>query len=301
MIDYDKRIRALVIVDIALFALIALGIVFSPKSNDSRSTKRDLLANAANVASIQIAGQEPVTFARAGNSWTMMQPDGALPADGARVEAFLKAVDSVSRLEPVAKDTSSWARLGLEGESARSVTLADANGTAQSNFIVGNYAPSQGSVYIALASGPEAYIAASGMASYVLGKRASWLDLRAWTAPPAVEMVQEFSMRGAFDGVSGVQQAIDYTVTRSGSGWVSNGMVLDNAKVEALIRAFSTLRGEDYAPATEAAAASTTTSGSSSARSGCAWRSSTCTSRSSRRCTATAWQAGPTWRSCATW
>ncbi|MFO1190271.1 MAG: enoyl-CoA hydratase/isomerase family protein [Alphaproteobacteria bacterium] len=46
---------------------------------------------------------------------------------------------------------------------------------------------------------------------------------------------------------------------------------------------------------------SMTMSGDSNGPSGCAWPSSTCTSRSLPRCTAIVWPAGPMSPSCATW
>ncbi len=183
----------------------------------------------------------------------MNSPDGALPADGARIESFLKTVDSVSRLEPVAKDKVSWSALGLEGTSVRRITLADSKGAIKGDFMLGNYAPSPGAVYFALSDGPEAYSVAAGMASYILGKRSSWLDLRAWTAPPAAESVQQLIVRGVLEGAGGNMQELAYTATRSGAGWVSDGIALDGARVEALVRALATLRGEDYAPAAEPA------------------------------------------------
>ena len=248
---YEKKLRLLVIADAALVVLIALGIVFSPRSSESRATRRDLLKSAADVSSIRIEGAEKVELMRSGDGWAMTSPDGALPADGPRVEAFLKAVDAVSRLEPVAKDKKSWAKLGLDGESARHIVLSSASGTNLGDFILGNYASSPGAVYLALSSGPESYSAASGMVSYALGKRASWLDLRAWSSPPAVENVQEMSVRGSVAAKDGSARPLDYTVTRSGSGWASGDTILDNAKVESMIRALAALRGDDYAPAAE--------------------------------------------------
>jgi len=253
MTDYLKRVKTLVIVDVALALLIVLGIVFSPRSSEARSARHDLLSSAGSVVSIKIGGPEKLELVRSGDAWSMVSADGAVPADRARIESFLKAVDSVVRLDPVAEDASSWAPLGLEGEQARRVTLTGENGAVLCDFVLGNYAQSPGAVYLALSDGAKAYSAESGMASYILGARTSWLDLRAWTTPPAVESVQEFSVRGSVEGEGGSVREFDYSVSRSGSGWVSGGTVLDNAKVEALLRAIAAVRGDDYAPATEPA------------------------------------------------
>jgi hypothetical protein len=253
MTAYQTRLRILIAVDAFLAIAIVLGFLFSPGSSDSRSTSFDLLESVDAISSIAIEGPDAVQLVRAGALWTMTAPDGTLPADGARIESFLKAVDSVSHKEPVARDKASWPVLGLEGPSARRVTLMDSKGAIERDFLVGNYAPSPGAVYFALSDGPEAYSVASGMASYIMGKRSSWLDLRVWTAPPATESVQQLTVSGILEGADGSVQTLAYTATRSGSGWVSDGIALDSARVEAMVRALAALRGDDYAPASEPA------------------------------------------------
>jgi len=255
MMDYGKKVRALIGVDAALALLIALGLIFSPRSAASRSTRRDLLADAAAVNAITIRGTDGVELSREGDAWTMLSPDGALPADGARIEAFLKAVDSVASMEKVASDESSLAELGLGPGRGSRVTLSGDDGAVLCDFTLGDYAASPGVVYIAPQGGSAAYSAQAGMASYVLGKRASWLDLKAWTAPPAVVDVQEIILRGRLSGDDGADRAFDYTATRKGDGWVAGDVELDAFKLEAMARALSALRGDDYAPVAEAAGA----------------------------------------------
>ncbi len=253
MTSYQARLRILIGVDAFLAIAIVLGLLFSPGSSDARATSFDLLESAESVAIIDIEGPEAVQLVRSGSGWAMNAPDGTLPADSARIESFLNAVDSVSHREPVARDKASWTSLGLEGQSVRRVTLSNSSGKLQRAFLLGNYAPSPGSVYIALADSPEAYSVAAGMASYILGKRSSWLDLRAWTAPPAAESVQQIIVDGVYEGPDGSLQNLAYTATRSGSGWVSDGIALDGSRVDALVRALAALRGDDYASAAEPA------------------------------------------------
>lgn len=255
MMDYRNKVRALVGADTALALLIILGLVFSPRSAASRSTRRDLLADAAAVSAIAIRGTDSVELSRRGDAWMVSSPDGALPADGVRVEAFLKAVDSVAAMEKVASDESSLAELGLGADRGSRVTLSDDKGGILCDFTLGDYAASPGVVYIAPRGGTAAYSVQAGMASYVLGKRASWLDLRAWTAPPSVGDVQEIILRGRLSGDDGADRAFDYTATRKGDGWVAGGVELDAFKLEAMARALSALRGDDYAPASETAGA----------------------------------------------
>jgi hypothetical protein len=89
------------------------------------------------------------------------------------------------------------------------------------------------------------------MASYILGGRNTWLDLRAWSSPPAVEQVQELVVKGGIALKGGT--VASYRVTRSKGSWESGGTALDTAKVEAAIRALVNIRGSDYAPAAETA------------------------------------------------
>jgi hypothetical protein len=253
MIAYNRKKNALIAVDALLLLLIVLGFVFSPRSSGNRASRKDILRDVATVASFTIDGIESVKVVKSGTVWTVADGDGNLPADGARIDAFLKAVDQVERLERVATGKASWGSLGLDGDSARTVRMFDAKGIPLCDFILGEYAQAANSVYIAISGGDEAYSADSGMASYILGKRNSWLDLKAWTTTVGVEEVQQVSIKGYSPDASGALQAISYTATRSGADWTADGQKLDKAKTEALIRAILSLRGEDYAAESETA------------------------------------------------
>lgn len=248
MNGFQKKLRQLVGLDAALVVLIVLGIVFSPTEAKARSTRRNLLSGTDAVASIHIDGAEPITIVKSGTDWLLRSADGDLPADAPRVQAFLKAVDAVESMEPVAQDASSWQSLGLSGDSSRHVRLLDAKGATISDFIVGRYATSPNAVYMALSGSTEAFSVHSGMASYVQGARASWLDLRAWLTPPAVEAVQEVEVHGKVKTVDGRSVTESYTIARSGNGWKSGSTTLDAPSVEAMIRAIAAIRGEDYMP-----------------------------------------------------
>lgn len=248
MNGFQKRFRWLVGLDAALVVLILLGIVFSPTVAKARSTRRTLLSGTDAVASIHIDGVQSIQLVKSGTDWLLRGSDGDLPADAPRVQAFLKAVAAVRSMEPVAKDASSWQSLGLQGDASRHVRLLDAKGAALGDFIVGRYATSPNAVYVALAGSTEAFSASSGMGSYVQGARASWLDLKAWPTPPAVEAVQEVEIRGKVKASDGRFVSESYTVTRSGTGWKSGSTMLDAPRVEAMIRAIAAIRGEDYMP-----------------------------------------------------
>ncbi|PKL08764.1 MAG: hypothetical protein CVV51_07220 [Spirochaetae bacterium HGW-Spirochaetae-7] len=248
MNGYKRKLRILVMLDAALAVAIVFGMLLSPRVANSRFARHDLLADAATVQSIRIGGAESVGLDKAGAAWTVIGDDGPLPADEARIASFIKAVDAVERLETVAKDASSRKNLGLDGDTARSVTFLDAKGKTLCSFVLGNYAQAPGSVYLALAGNPDSYSADSGMASYILGKRTSWLDLRAWVSPPAAESVQGLSLHGSYERQDGSKVDVDYDAVRSGSGWQAVGIALDASRVDAMIRSLAALRGEDYAP-----------------------------------------------------
>ncbi len=128
------------------------------------------------------------------------------------------------------------------------MSLLDAEGKVLSSFALGSYAQVGGQVYLAEGEGQAAYRASGGMASYVRGSRASWLDLRAFTQAPKVEEVQEWIVKGSVSDADGKARAYDYALRRSAQTWVSSdGRQLDAAKVESALRAFIALRGTDYA------------------------------------------------------
>ena len=252
MIDYTKRVRLVAAADAALALLVSLGLILSPTSSGSKESRRDLLDDASAVTSIRISGGEPVELVKTGTGWEAVDGDAWLPVDSSRVAAFLKAVDSIERAELVAEDASSQPALGL-GAGARKVTLLGEGGKELCAFALGSYASSPGTVYISIGDGPESYAVASGMASYALGRRSSWLDLRAWSSPPTPDDVEEVLLRGSLDGAGGTAVSLDYTIARSGKGWMSGGEALDAMKVDAMIRAIAALRGDDYADADEPA------------------------------------------------
>lgn len=251
MIDLSRRIRALLIVDAVLVLAIAAGLLLSPSSVSKRSAAFDLLKRADAVASISMNGTETVELTRSGDSWMLKDADGLLPADSGRVKSFIGAVDAVDGRELVARNKDAWAKLGLEGSQARHVQLGDADGAGLAEFTLGSYAKSPGTVYLSLPDGPAAYAVSSGMASYILGGRNTWLDLRVWSAPPAVEQVQELVVQGEIE-LKGLTVS-SYRVTRAKGSWESGGTALDTVKVEAAIRALANMRGSDYAPAAETA------------------------------------------------
>lgn len=244
--NFKTRLCRIVVIDVALALLILLGILFSARSSADRAMRYVLLANTEQVSTVIIDTDSRLELRRTQDAWILLREGARLPADGARVEAFLKAVSSVTRLEPVARDKASWAKLGLEGESARTISLLDDKGTLLSEFTVGNYAQSPGLVYMAPSGGSAAYAAASGFASYAMGTPASWLNLSVWSNAPSLETVQELVCSGTIINTDGSIRQFDYTVSRAGSGWIHDGVALDSSRVEAAIRSLAALRGDDY-------------------------------------------------------
>lgn len=245
---FDTKVRIIAAVDAALLLLVVLGLALSPARSGARSKRADLLKGVDAVAAIRLGGGEALELVRDGVAWGLVDGGERLPVDASRVDAFLKAVDAVDSLEPVARDRSAWKGLGLEGDEARSVSLLDAEGKVLSSFTLGSYAQVGGQAYLAVGEGSAAYRAPGGMASYVRGSRSSWLDLRAFPQAPKVEEIQEFVVKGSVADADGKARAYDYTLRRSAQSWESSdGRRLDAAKVESAVRALSALRGTDYA------------------------------------------------------
>jgi hypothetical protein len=243
------KIRALLIIDFSLVVIIALGLFISPASAARRSGAFKLLGNAEAVTSIRISGKSPVELIRADGVWTLREDDGSLPADSGRVKLFLEALSSVENRELVAGNRETWKKLGLDGEEASTVRLADKDGVKLEEFMVGAYGNAPGTVYLAKPDSPSAYLVSSGMASYIMGGRNSWLDLRVWSAAPAVEQIQEVVVQGELSHKGG--SVTSYRATRSKGAWESGGNALDSLKVEAMLRGLINFRGTDYASSKE--------------------------------------------------
>jgi hypothetical protein len=251
MINLNRKIRVLLFINLGLTLLMATGFLLSPSSASKRSSKFDLLTKADAVVSIRISGEESIELKRSGEAWMLQGEDGSIPADSMRIKAFVEAVDAVNDRELVARNKDAWDELGLDGPKARRVQLIDATGAIICGFTLGNYAKAPGAVYLSLPDGPQAYTVPSGMASYINGDRNSWMDLRVWSEAPAVEQVQELIVQGEMELKGG--RVASYRATRSKGAWESGDVSLDAQKVEAVLRAITRLRGNDYAPAHEAA------------------------------------------------
>lgn len=253
MNEYAFRKKALIAINSVLAAMIALGILFSPSSESNRAARRDVLSSAEKAASIRILGSEAVSLKRSGAGWVLEDDGGVLPAESSRIEAFLQALDDIESLERVSVDSGSRASLGLDEATARVVEILDSRGLMLSHFLVGNYAQAPGEVYIAFPDEDEAYSVDSGIASYILGKRSSWLNLRVWSTAVSVDDIQSLEVAGVLDDGTGDTREISYSVVRSGREWKSGETVMDASAVEASLRAIAALRGDDYAPSAEPA------------------------------------------------
>lgn len=260
MKSYIQRFRLLVGVDAVLVLLILVAVFTSPGAGSDRASRRDLLERAGDVATISIDGAAPdgsstIKLRRNGASWEFVDGSRTLPVDATRVDAFLKEVDGVTNLYKVAADKTSWKQLGLDGPEARTVRLENAGGVVLASFVTGSYTKTGGSVYLAIPGSDDAYTADAGMVSYVRGKRPSWLDLAAWTNKPDVQDVQTVRLEGTVTDADGVATEITYTVQRSGNVWKAGDLELDSARVESMIRSLLAVKGDEYAPAGEAAGA----------------------------------------------
>jgi len=241
----STKIRFLLILDLALAAIIALGLFLSPASAAKRSGAFILLGNTEAVTSISIRGKGTVELSRAGTVWSLRGEDGSLPVDSGRVKLFLEALATVNNRELVAGNKEAWKKLGLDGDEASTVTLINKDGVKLEEFIVGAYGKAPGKVHFAKPGSPSAYLVASGMASYIIGGSNSWLDLRVWSAPPAVEQIQEIVVQGELTHKGG--SVVSYRATRSKGAWESGGSALDGLKVETMLRGLINFRGSNYA------------------------------------------------------
>lgn len=260
MIAYRRKVQILVGINLVLAVAASLGLVFSPAWFGKRAGHRTILADIEAVARISLEGTETLELARSGTGWVVMEtgislpagssppPEMSLPAEAARIRAFLGVLKGMDRLEIVAAGRSSWADLGLAEGQARRVVLYDQHGSQLALLSVGNYDPTGGSSFLRLDSAETVYAGPASLASYLSGGRRSWLDLRIWDRPYAPEDVQSVVLRGGLDLPDGSRLEADYRLTRSGSAWVAAqpGMQLDAQKVDSLVRSILSARSEAY-------------------------------------------------------
>ena len=260
MSSYRRKLQLLISINLVLALVISLGLVFSPARSGKRAESRTILPDSETVARISIEGVEALELVKSGTTWVLMEPgsistsipsnpsEASLPAEAARVRAFLGILSGIDRLETVASGRSSWGALGLDDGQANRLVLYDQNGTRLVALSVGTYDPTGSSSYLRIDPSETVYAGPSSLASYLSGGRRSWLDLRIWDRNFGASDVQSLVLRGGLDLPDGTRLDTDYRLTRSGAVWVADqsGVQLDTQKVDGMVRSILAARSEEY-------------------------------------------------------
>jgi len=255
MMRYEKKVTVLSCVLVALLAIWALGLVFSPERVAARSESARLVAGKAEgVASISLAapGSPAVELAKSGSAWTLVDsiPGGArasFPVRSERVSSFLSDLSAVSRLKLAARSKDSWAGFKLDEAQAKRVTLKDASGKVLADLYFGGYGPTGSEVYLRRSGSDSTYIAETGVASYLDYGRPGWLDLSLFGQVKASD-IQSFSVKSdlALGGKGASRVVVDYSARRDGQAWKAGATQLDAEAVAAFLRSIVAIQGEDY-------------------------------------------------------
>ncbi|MBN1518635.1 MAG: DUF4340 domain-containing protein [Spirochaetales bacterium] len=247
MMDYTKKIRRLVGVDVVLGLVLVSGILARGSGKAAAlGERRELLKDPAAVHSIRVGAEETFSLSKAAGCWVLDSGAAGLPADAERVAAFLDALASVDRLEQVASSADSKASLGLTGTETVSLELTGSDGTVLLSLNCGAYAPSGSRVYLAFPGSDASYSAPAGFASYLKAGRKRWLDLRAFPGQVQVADIEEIRASGSIVLADGSVRSLSYTLRRSGGGWEGGTGVADPATVDAMARSLVSIKGDDW-------------------------------------------------------
>ncbi|MDA8426999.1 MAG: DUF4340 domain-containing protein [Treponema sp.] len=251
MMRYRSKVLALSVAIVALLAIWALGLVFSPLSVEARSEMGSLLrGTVAEAASVELGGAGSVSLARQNDSWFFVDASRRFPAQSKRVEDFLKALSDVKSLKPLAHSTSAWAGLGLDEGKAKSILVKDASGRTMADLRVGGYGPTGSDIYIRRIGSNESYAVDSSFAAYLDYGRSGWLDLRVMPQLPATD-VQSISVNAdlPLDGPHMPHLKLDYRLTRAGQGWTGLIGGVEASTADTMVRSVLAIEAADYVAA----------------------------------------------------
>lgn len=246
------KLLVLVGANAVLLMLILVHVALAASRMGSSSTLLDLYPQNSAVSRIRLQGPQSIELVRSGQNWLVERDGQIFPGDASRVEAFLEALRAVRRVERVAASKKSWDNLGLADAETIAVTLLGENGSVISDFLVGSFAAGTNMVYLAQSGSESAWRVPAGFASYARGSSHLWYDLRLFQGLVPAQ-AQTLELRGRLQYPDGVAVQADYRLQRSQSGWIHPGrpdLLLDTAKVEAMLRAWAGARGQSFVTGT---------------------------------------------------
>jgi hypothetical protein len=244
---------------LALLALIALGLVFSPQNNQRRAAQVKLLSDGGkyDISDFSItADKATVRIYKDGTEWKMEKGGVTVPADGAKAVALIKALSGSKELYKVSSKKEDQAKFGFDAEGERRLTAKNVRGKLVTDIRVGGNAGTGNDVYIAFSGKDAVYSVKSDFASYLRTDDRSWANLKVITNGPKSDEVQGLVMDVNIPGTradaatKGAAKApvadsglisLKYEIDRNSKTWKAKGddlKKLDPATVEAFVKDF---------------------------------------------------------------
>lgn len=237
--------KQLKFIAIGLAALLVLwgGSELLSRGSDSMTGSLGLPALApADVDTVSLVkGADSIVLARQrpDTTWRV----NTRPAAPGAVSDLLQALRDTARPELVARDTSSFARLGVDSAGGRWLRVRS-GATPGFTLIVGGRGRDFESVYVRRPGDPHVYAWRSRLASLVDRDADAWRDKRiALLSPDSIV---------ALDVERGKDR---YTLKRSGKAWTLNGRLPDSAAVARYLDRLKAITAAGFAAPTDSAAA----------------------------------------------
>ena len=251
--SYKNKIVVLVSILGALALIFVAGKLFSPGQSRIRTEAGRLFSGkSTDVQSIQIGAQgvDSIKLVKDGAAWFCIEGDLRIPAQAARVDAFLEELAAIDILSPRSRGGANASAFDLDGDKGTSVLITGPSSKSLADFVVGKAGAIGRAYYVKVRGKEEIYAVDGAFQSYLGAGRASWLDMRL-SKTIKVEDVQSLSLSSKLpiDASGKPAAAFSWTAARKDGGWSASTGPLDTVSVESLIRSLVNLSGEDFVAA----------------------------------------------------
>jgi hypothetical protein len=217
---------------LALVALIALGLVFSPENNQKRAAQVKLLSDGGkyDIGEFSItADKVTVRLYRDGTDWKMEKGGVTVPADSAKAVALIKALSGTKELYKVSSKKEDQAKFGFGAEGERHLSAKNVRGKVVTDIRVGGMAGTGNDVYLAFAGKDAVYSAKSDFASYLQTDDRSWANLKLITDRLKADEVQGISFDVKIPGTHPDASAAKTPAPAADSGLISLNYEIDRS------------------------------------------------------------------------
>jgi hypothetical protein len=251
------RQKAIVLgsVFIVLLALLLFGAVISPPGASQRRSEAPMFPGLKPplVRRIEIQDSSSrLAMSRAGG-WVIEGTGVSYPASQSKVEGLLKELESLARGTLVTKDSKAADGLGLSDKEAKRILLVGAKGEKLCELSVGRPGAAGRGYYLRPGTGTEVFQTGEGLSSYLAIERRSWANLRIVPEDVKPETVMRLSVSSSLALKAEKAPRIAYTLLReksaSGAAAWSLGAgagLVDQQKVDSLVRSVLALEGGDF-------------------------------------------------------